>query len=472
VPLPAQHFGLPALPGQRVWSDVTNQARNAAGSLQILDPAPIPRQNSSHQPASVPRGAQATRGLGLGGAILSLASTRGARRIGLAALAERDIRLREPNDDGGRHAPRHRLSISRFLEAFTSGRPLFDLGWGFGEHDVGAVHHDNLPVFDPSFIHTNKTPRLFFTYDFDTVPLSSRQQASASTSQSVPSASRFTNSISNLLSSKRKASALIDLATDAEKAKLAGDPSPNLPTLICVGCDKPLLLGGEGDDRIWGLRCGHLICGACLDRIGCPLPPPPKPLIVKLEEALSTKPLEASAVGGRRTWKGKARQISPERDSSLGHSPLFQDPSSGPSAPIHTSGASASRYASLRPRRNAGQGGQGSASGSSAHRPVASSSQPAEVTPPNLPSEMSFEFEPEVESQQTAGTSLIRGKRKKKAKGRTWKSARSRVFQQWDYACPVEGCHRLHTRVLVGTNSQEALWKPKGDSGEIAVYTS
>lgn len=464
APPPAQHFGLPALPGQRVRSDVTNEARNAAGGLQIRDPAPIPGQNPSHLPSGVLRGPQPTRRVGLGGALLSLASTRGARRIGLAALPEQEIRLLAPNDDGGRHVPRHRLSISRFLEAFTSGRSLFELGWGFGEHDVGAVQHDNLAVFNPSFIHISKTPRLLFTYDFDVLPPSSGQQTSASTSQSFQSASRLSHSISNMLSSKRKAAALIDLVTDTEKAKVAGDSSPNLPTLICAGCDKPLLLGGERDDRIWGLRCGHLICGACLDRIGCPLPPKPQPLIAKLREALSAES-EALSVDRRPKWKGKARQISPERGSPLGHSPLFQNPSSGAPVLTHTSDASASRYATLRPRRNAGQGGQGSASGSSAHHPSTNSPQP-EVMRPNLPSETSG-----IESQQITGTGFM-GKRKKKGKGRTSKSARPRVLQQWDYACPVEGCHRFHTRVLVGTTSQDALWKPRGDSGEIAVYTS
>lgn len=443
-----QRSRLPALPGQTVRGGAA-QVRNAATNLQILDPAPTSRP---HPPR--PGGAQSGRAVGLGGAILSLGTTRGTRRIGFTTLPpEPEIHLRDPNDDGGRHAPRHRFSIARLLEAFTSGRPPLDIGWMIGGQDVGAGNLPG-PGFDPSLIHANKSPRPSFTYDFDALPLSSRQPASASALQPT---SRFTNSISNLLNPKRKA-ALIDLATDSEEAKLAGDSAHSLPALICAGCDKPLLLGGGGDDRVWGLRCGHLICGACLDRIGRPLPPKPKPLIAKLEEALSHEPT-AVPMDRLRKWKGKARQVSPELSARP-----FQDSSSGTSAPTHVSTSASSRYASLRPRPNAGPG---SASGSLTRRPDTISLEPTEE--PASFSEMS-EFQPEAESQQANHANSNRRKRKIKAKGR--KPTKSRVLQEWDYACPVEGCHRLHTRVLVGTTLQEASWKPKGDSGEIAVYTS
>lgn len=443
----AQRFGLPVLPGQAAWNDTADQDRNATANLQILDPGPVLRRHYAHRSSSVLPGAHPTRNVGLGGAILSLGSTRGTRRIGFAA----ETRLRDPNDDGGRPPLRHHPIISRFLEAFMSGQPLLNFGRGAEEQDFGAVHQGNSPAFDRSFIHANKAPRPSFTYDFDTIP--SRQLASPPT---VQPASRFTNTISNLLSSKRKASAIVDLAADAEEAKVKEGSSQSLPTLVCAGCDKPLLLGGGGDDRIWGLRCGHLICGACLDRIGCPLPPKPRPLIVKLEEALSTEPTEVSR-DDRRKSKGKARQMSPQR--SPAYSPPFQNSLLDISS--HPSGASASRYASLRPRRNMG------ASQSFDHRPTATSPEPPQAT-----SSSSGALFGETGSQQTTGTTSNRGGRKRKGKGRAIKSTRPRVLREWDFACPVEGCHRLHTRVLVGTTLDDASWKPKGDAGEIAVYTS
>jgi len=172
------------------------------------------------------------------------------------------------------------------------------------------------------------------------------------------------------------------------------------------------------------------------------------------------EPTEVST-DDRRKWKGKARQMSPER--SPAYSPPFQNPLLDISSPMHPSAASASRYASLRPRRNMGEG---SASQPFDRRPTVISPEPAQAT-----SSSSGALFGEVGSQQTISTTSNRGGRKRKGKGRVIKSARPRVLREWDYACPVEGCHRLHTRVLVGT-LEDASWKSKGDAGEIAVYTS
>ncbi|KAG6915004.1 hypothetical protein DXG01_013957 [Tephrocybe rancida] len=79
---------------------------------------------------------------------------------------------------------------------------------------------------------------------------------------------------------------VIDLeASDTEDGPVAGSSKQAAPTsttstlqtlLVCARCTEPLVLGGslvgeEGRRRkVWALRCGHMIDGACLEIIGSP----------------------------------------------------------------------------------------------------------------------------------------------------------------------------------------------------------
>ncbi len=69
-------------------------------------------------------------------------------------------------------------------------------------------------------------------------------------------------------------------------SKASGSSSPsknneNLNTLVCARCLDPLVLGGSNmseDERsrrrLWGLRCGHMLDGKCIDELMKPWPAP------------------------------------------------------------------------------------------------------------------------------------------------------------------------------------------------------
>ncbi|BGP35714.1 CDC16 protein [Rhodotorula toruloides] len=46
------------------------------------------------------------------------------------------------------------------------------------------------------------------------------------------------------------------------KAKAKAPPEEMQP--VCASCLDPLLLGGEGDKKVFALRCGHVVCAKCL----------------------------------------------------------------------------------------------------------------------------------------------------------------------------------------------------------------
>lgn len=89
-------------------------------------------------------------------------------------------------------------------------------------------------------------------------------------------------------------------------AEVNASPSASLKLstlLVCANCKDPLLLGSANTDeearrlKIWGLRCGHLIDGKCLNRLSIPIP--------VLGEEDTT---------GKSKGKGKAKAVEPEDD--------------------------------------------------------------------------------------------------------------------------------------------------------------
>ncbi|KDQ15871.1 hypothetical protein BOTBODRAFT_65161 [Botryobasidium botryosum FD-172 SS1] len=75
--------------------------------------------------------------------------------------------------------------------------------------------------------------------------------------------------------------------------------------LVCANCPTPLLLAGENRAKVWGLRCGHLICGECLEKIGTP---PPSALLPQPEaEASGLVSVVGRALRSRKTTKGKGK---------------------------------------------------------------------------------------------------------------------------------------------------------------------
>ena len=64
------------------------------------------------------------------------------------------------------------------------------------------------------------------------------------------------------------------------KAKAVTPPPPKPFKLVCASCKSGLKVNGEDGERVYGLRCGHVLDGACVARMAfpldmSPLPPPP-----------------------------------------------------------------------------------------------------------------------------------------------------------------------------------------------------
>ena len=106
-----------------------------------------------------------------------------------------------------------------------------------------------------------------------------------------------------------------------EKAKQPG-PDPKAEararealTLVCSMCKDPLLLGGDTDnERVYGLRCGHVLDGKCVWKIGKPQEedPPPQPQ--------PSTPAQTSAKDN----KGKYRAIPDSTPSTMNINPEYE----------------------------------------------------------------------------------------------------------------------------------------------------
>lgn len=517
------------------------EANQASGSgsgggsgLQIIDNPPRPRRGQPGvAPVAAEAGAAGGGGGRLGGAILSLGNARnGFRRIGFAASAPQhqpiDVdddelhRHLDPNDDGGvrRNAP-NPLSFFHMLHEFggnlgQNGFWDFNFGMGyyaanarrpasagFRDEDDGALLND-APEFKPAFIHKTKHPRPGFTYDFDRLPTSIWKPLPSEPGPSTSNSNSWSASLARGLGvgSKRKPSPTI-IDVDLQPSR---SPTPDsdisvsrLPTLLCSSCPRPLIIGGDGDDRIWALRCGHLLCGACLDQIGIPPPARPKTLLERLGEV----PVYASG-GGRKgkgkgkvkardvKGKGKARMVSEsvEPDAGVRPFPITEDGSlltqddrnlAADLQNAHTidNFESSSLLRSGRRRYSGPRHDQNPLVSFSEGWPVpeheqqqaSSSVIDVDALPSPVTSRTSTRTRRAAPSTSTS-TAAIKQRRKPSGTSRT-KGGKPRVLRQWEYECPVEECKRPHVRVLVGPNlsSPTTAWRGKADVGEIAVYT-
>ncbi|KAF9516919.1 hypothetical protein BS47DRAFT_1359917 [Hydnum rufescens UP504] len=323
------HQPLPlVLPGTRDTSpdfavlnpQQVDQPNNGNMGVHIIE-GPIPRHpprgRSLNSPPAQPQ--PQPRPPRFGGALLASSSgTNGGRRFGfrIPVPPAED----PPNIDGGGFFGNQAgaAGIMQILNAY-----FFRNDGPEGDYmDVTVIQdrpRNNPPVpdFDPKFLHDGRPPRPGFTYDFDTIsstepPPPPPASSSAWTPISL-STSRLA-AVSNFLSEatglgKRKAPhagpEIIDLEASTSSSSNS-EIQPTVPTLVCASCDKPLMLSQEGADRVWGLRCGHLICGGCLDRIG---QPPPPTLLERMSFLMDEVPLNAVTTPPKPDkGKGKARE--------------------------------------------------------------------------------------------------------------------------------------------------------------------
>ena len=203
-----------------------------------------------------------------------------------------------------------------------------------------------------------------------------------------------------------------DSASSSNHAHWASSPGPvkSSTVLVCARCLDPLVLGTElaGDEgerrKIWALRCGHMIDGKCLMKIGHPA-----------GNATDEEPTKADVKG-----KGKAR-ASPAKGRGNGKAKIADD-----SATERENDNSSASLASMVVQNN------------SIRSRLRSSRTLSTGSIPDLPL-------PPLSLSSSAAT---RRKRPPKPK----------IEAEYQYQCPVDGCDHPHVSVKVN-----GRWRPERD---------
>ena len=254
--------------------------------------------------------------------------------------------------------------------------------------------------------------------------------------------------------------------------------SENLNTLVCARCLDPLVLGGSSmseDERtrrrLWGLRCGHMLDGKCIDELMKPQPTPDiKPIMEDAganssdSEMLGKDPsVEISSVvtsqglvldnsthldtgpsSRTTTLRGNSRAVGPQLE------PL-QSPVDD-SEPV-TSAENNSIRSRLRPRNIEGHVAHTSSSSSTSFSPSTPSSHRASGAAHPTPSSAALASAPS------------RYKRRSKGKGKQ-KVVEPLILGRHEWRCPIALCERSHLSLNIETKG----WVMDETQGAIPIF--
>ncbi|KZT73181.1 hypothetical protein DAEQUDRAFT_511050 [Daedalea quercina L-15889] len=439
----------------------TPPLRRHTPMLDVLPPAPAAR--SHHQPA-----------MGLGGALIALNRQNIVEEVNRQREAEEQLRSqRRLPERGWRHylpdfldfwredsqpAPQRGLpgEAEIYHGTILFNEPIGDLedlrllrvimdnqfGDGGRRGPIPTFERSREQHYKPSYTHPEK-PMPGFTFDF--------------APPEVPSTTETTSPIIFLDD---------DEETTAGPSKPSGGAIEAPATLVCARCNDPLTLSAESAapeeelarQKIWGLRCGHMLDGKCIQELMKPAPSPPSPALADALEVHDSK------------GKGKARDVL--------HADIVTDiskPESGKGKRI-----AGKEPAPRRSKRKAAEMLHSDADTSLAGGPAADSAQvPPEDNSirsrlrsrrPRPPSIIStLEAEPmalppspprpvhPLPRRRGHGSASTRRKGKGKAK--------SVVEAVHEWACPVAGCGYVHASIRV-----DGEWKMDPERGAIGLF--
>ncbi|TFY80652.1 hypothetical protein EWM64_g3360 [Hericium alpestre] len=396
--------------------------------------------------------------MGFGGAILAL-----NRQNMLEERIQRE-RTRERRLDVLRRAMRFpyaagaRSIISRTLQSVSNRLPDF-LGAG-GTYDMNGEELVDAIAMSEAFDDWRDDGDLFGD-DEGLVGALRRLHPEYKTiyTHPQPAAPGFTYDFapSNLQPSAPEVISLEDDETGpsssaAASASASSSSSDVSTSIVCAHCLDPLVLGatGSAEDqaqrKLWGLRCGHLLDGKCVQKL---MQPPPEPQ-AGLEEGVDLK------------GKGKERDDSPQMPGAFvgGASGISEKARGkcradfGTSDDISSEGSSLySRFvesaeadsmrARLRPRNGAG------------HVQTASPSSSTTLQDNQAASR----------SHPLPGVRAARSLRAAKAKGKQ-KVALPRVEAEYEWCCPVPRCGKVHVSVKLEGQG----WVMDESRGAISVF--
>lgn len=265
--------------------------------------------------------------------------------------------------------------------------------------------------------------------------------------------------------------------------------------VVCVLCDDPLVIGGNEEQKLYGLRCGHVLDGKCLWKIGVPPPIVPPP---------STIPEDLQI-------KGKGKATEGENPSTLAADVSFDftfnvpkptlirhPPADGPSSstgqyqedndpsPVFIPSSIRSR---LRSRREIVPTPSASKRKRTRYQDGDDIDDVDDILPsdehPSTPSfDLTNPFFPTINDPPTATAS--RGRRRVKTgyarrgrhvptvgshglQTRTVPKTRGKLREEiYEWTCPVEGCGRKHLSVRLDVEG--AKWRCDEDEGARGMF--
>lgn len=257
--------------------------------------------------------------------------------------------------------------------------------------------------------------------------------------------------------------------------KASGSSSPsksneNFNTLVCARCLDPLVLGGSNmseDERsrrrLWGLRCGHMLDGKCIDELMKPRPAPN--LELTGTEVAAMKP-PSNGLQGQSSWtksQNGTQSVVPDETKSLdGKSPsrftkargkarAIEPPSQSLQPAEVTSDQTAfiennSIRSRLRPRNNSG------------HVDHVFPSSP-------MASHTRAQFSQSSSQRSPVANSYHNPKRRPKGKGKQ-KVMEPVILERYEWRCPVALCERLH----LSLNIESRGWVMDETQGAIPIF--
>ncbi|EIM90934.1 uncharacterized protein STEHIDRAFT_152618 [Stereum hirsutum FP-91666 SS1] len=266
------------------------------------------------------------------------------------------------------------------------------------------------------------------------------------------------------------------LTPPSDVIDLDDEPGPSSPTtdinttLVCANCLHPLVLGDgvtsdqEAKDRkLWGLRCGHILDGKCIDIVmRKPSTPPPSDIAGEDVEVAAERVDEAGDDVEKKGRKGKGKAVSQLYPwSELG---LHLDSEGN----LSTVGI----RSRLRPRNNSGTVVFPSVSTSPSNdtdsadpssnvtdTSSASTSSPVRRAAPTSP------IHRRLAAVRNGSLPNARAGSKGKGKGKG-KVREPRIEERYEWKCPVAKCGRTH----VSLKLEGKGWVMDEKAGAIGVF--
>jgi len=262
--------------------------------------------------------------------------------------------------------------------------------------------------------------------------------------------------------------------------KASGSSSPsknneNFNTLVCARCLDPLVLGGSNmfeDERsrrrLWGLRCGHMLDGKCMDELMKPRPTPDLELtgteVAAIEPPNDGLQGQSSSTqfqdGTRSVVPGEAIPSdgkSPSRfTEARGKARAIEPPSPKPAEVTSDQTAfteNNSIRSRLRPRNNAGH----------VDHILSSSHTSSHTRAQHLQS--SSQRSPATGNRSIVANTHHHPRRRPKGKGKQ-KAMEPVILERYEWRCPVALCERLH----LSLNIESRGWVMDESQGAIPIF--